>query len=147
MKPFNSLQSISWARKALFTELGLLSRRKHDFILSRATPQYGHLHALILSWWLGIPWIANWSDPMPPQKAPFPYSQGPNASVRSYLYKYCSAVAHNATWHTFPCERLRKYFCSCLPEYTVKSSIIPYVALARFQSAILAAYANYTNLD
>jgi len=134
LKSFNSLQSISWTRKALFTALRLVSKKKYDFILSRATPQYGHLPALILSRWLGLPWVANWSDPMPSQKAPPPYGQGPDAPVPHYLERYCSAVARNATWHTFPCERLRKYFCSYLPECAEKSSVIPHIALTRFRS-------------
>lgn len=133
-KSLNSLQSISWARKALFTGLGLLFRGKYDLILSRATPQYGHLPALILSRLSGIPWIANWSDPIPPQKAPPPYGQGPDASIPLYLRNYCSAVARNAAWHTFPCERLRKHFCSYLPELNIKSSVIPHIALSRFRA-------------
>jgi hypothetical protein len=130
----NSLQSISWSWKALFVGLRLLSKKKYDFILSRATPQYGHLPALIVSRLSGVPWIANWSDPIPPQKAPPPYGQGPDAPVSPYLRSYFLSVAHNATWHTFPCERLRKYFCSYLPECIEKSSVIPHIALTRFLS-------------
>jgi glycosyltransferase involved in cell wall biosynthesis len=133
-KSLNSLQSISWARKALFRGLRLLSKKKYDFILSRATPQYGHLPALIVSRLSGVPWIANWSDPIPPQKAPPPYGQGPDAPIPHCLRSYCSSVARNATWHTFPCERLRKYFCSYLPECIEKSSVIPHIALTRFRS-------------
>jgi hypothetical protein len=134
LRSFNSLQSISWARKALFIGLRLVSKKKYDFILSRATPQYGHLPALILSRWLGLPWIANWSDPIPPGKSPPPYGEGPDAPIPHYLRSYCSSVARNATWHTFPCERLRKYFCSYLPECIQKSSVIPHIALTRFRS-------------
>ena len=136
LESFNSLQSISWARKALFAALRLASKKKYDFILSRATPQYGHLPALILSRWSGLPWIANWSDPIPPQKALPPYGQGPHSAIPNYLKSYCSAVVRNATWHTFPCERLRKYFCSYLPECAEKSSVIPHIALRRFRSQI-----------
>src|SRR4030042_6669275 len=134
MQSFGILQSISWARKALFTALRLASKKKYDFIPSRAAPQYGHLPGLILSRWLGLPWIANWSDPIPPQKAPPPYGQGPDAPIPRYLKSYCSAVARNATWHTFPCERLREYFRSYLPECAEKSSVIPHIALTRFRS-------------
>jgi hypothetical protein len=132
----NSLQSISWSWKALFLGLRLLSKKKYDFILSRATPQYGHLPALIVSRLSGVPWIANWSDPIPPDKAPPPYGQGPDAPILHYLQSYCSSVAHNATWHTFPCDRLRKYFCSYLPECTEKSSVIPHIALEDFRTKI-----------
>jgi hypothetical protein len=134
VKSPNRLQSISWSKKALFLALRLLSKKKYDFILSRATPQYGHLPALVVSRLSGVPWIANWSDPIPPQKAPPPYGQGPDAPIPHYLRSYCSLVARNATWHTFPCERLRKYFCCYLPECTEKSSVIPHIALTRFRS-------------
>lgn len=130
----SGLESIFWSWKALCLGIRLLSKKKYDFILSRAAPQYGHLPALILSRWLGLPWIANWSDPIPALKAPPPYGRGPNTPIPSYLRGYCSAVARNATWHTFPCERLRKYICCYLPECTEKSSVIPHVALERFRS-------------
>jgi hypothetical protein len=134
LKSFDRLQSISWATKALYTALRLVSKKKYDLILSRATPQYGHLPALILSRWSELPWVANWSDPIPPQKAPPPYGQGPYAPISHYLRSYCASVARGATWHTFPCERLRKYFCSYLPECAEKSSVIPHIALTRFRS-------------
>ena len=75
---FGSLQSLRWAKKASSIGSRLLSRRKYDFILSRATPQYGHLPALVLSRSSGLPWIANWSDPIPPAQAPPPYGRGPH---------------------------------------------------------------------
>ena len=134
MQFFGNLQSISWARKALFTALRLASKKKYDFILSRVTPQYGHLPALVLHRLSGIPWIANWSDPIPTQKAPPPYGLGPNAPMSLYLNRYFSSVVKNATWHTFPCERLRQYFCSYFPECVGKSSVIPHIALTRFRS-------------
>jgi glycosyltransferase involved in cell wall biosynthesis len=131
---FMKLQSMSWAGKALFIAFYLHLKKKYDFILSRATPQYGHLPALIFSQWVTIPWVANWSDPVPLQKAPPPYGKGPDTPIPFYLEKYCSAVARSATWHTFPCERLREYFCSYLPDLAEKSSIIPHIALTRFRS-------------
>jgi glycosyltransferase involved in cell wall biosynthesis len=126
------LQSISWARKAVRVARQLLSKRQYDFILSRATPQYGHLPALVISRQTGIPWIANWSDPLPPQKAPPPYGLGPTAHIPIYIKKYCEAIAGKATWHTFPCERLQKYISSYLKAIQNKSSVIPHIALERF---------------
>lgn len=135
-RSLGSLQSISWSVKATLTALRLLSKKKYDFILSRATPQYGHLPALMLSRRVRTPWIANWSDPLPPQKAPPPYGGGPSARVPLHLRIYCSAVARNPTWHTFPCERLRNYFSSYLPDCASKSSVIPHIALERFRTRI-----------
>jgi len=129
-----SFRTICWVAKALRTANRLSAKIKYDFILSRAAPQYGHLPALIFSQWSKIPWIANWSDPMPPQKAPLPYGQGPSALLPVYLQEYCNAVVKNASWHTFPSERLRRYFSSYMSECGDKSSIIPHVALERFRS-------------
>ena len=75
----SGLESIFWSLKALRLGMHLLSKKKYDFILSRAAPQYGHLPALIISRWTNIPWVASWSDPMPPQKAPQPQ---PNQCLR-----------------------------------------------------------------
>lgn len=134
MKAFTSLQSLRWAREAWSVGSHLLSGRKYDFILSRATPQYGHLPALMLSRSCGLPWIANWSDPIPPAKAPPPYGRGSHAAVPFYVRQYCSAVARRATWHTFPCDRLLRYVSSYLPQMAGKSSVIPHIALGRFRS-------------
>jgi hypothetical protein len=135
-RALGSLRSVCWTKKAASVGSDLLSRKRYDFILSRATPQYGHLPALRLSKSSGLPWIANWSDPIPPAKAPAPYGRGPRAAIPFYVRQYCSAVARRATWHTFPCERLRKYVASYLPQVSEKSSVIPHIALERFRSRV-----------
>jgi hypothetical protein len=140
----SGLESISWSWKALCLGMRLFSKKKYDFILSRAAPQYGHLPALILSRWTSIPWIASWSDPMPPQKAPPPYGQGPSISLPIYLRKYCSGVARNAAWHIFPCERLLRYMSSYIPELAKRSSLIPHIALERFRTEPKARNENFS---
>ena len=90
--------------------------------------------ALIASQELKIPWIANWSDPMPQQKSPPPYGAGPSAKIPALLQKYFEAVSRKASWHTFPCERLENYVCSYLPGCREKSSVISHPALERLCS-------------
>jgi len=128
----NKMRTISWVVKALCAGLAALRKQKYDFVLSRAAPQYGHLPALIVSRVARIPWIANWSDPMPPQKAPPPYGGGPSANAPGLSNVYCRTIVRMADWHTFPCERLRRYFSRIYPELEGKSSVIPHIALEQF---------------
>jgi len=122
-------QSLIWVAKAVYAARCLSAKKKYDFMLSRVAPQYGHLPALIISKEFNIPWIANWSDPMPPQKAPQPYGRGPTAQIPYLLNKYYMEISRKASWHTFPSERLRRYFCYYMPNITNNSSVIPHVAL------------------
>lgn len=128
----NKFRTLLWVIKAIFTGFVALRRGKYDVLLSRATPQYGHLPALIVNRITCIPWIANWSDPMPPQKAPPPYGGGIHAKVPFFLNMYCRAVFQYADWHTFPCERLMKYYCQMAPELAGKSSVISHIAFRKF---------------
>lgn len=123
------LQSLAWVLMAVRQGHRLLKRNQYDAICSRVMPQYGHLPALILARRHRIPWIANWSDPMPREKAPPPYGGGQDAPVSFLLQRYVKAVARHATWHTFPSERLRRHVCAYLPECTEKSSVVPHIAL------------------
>lgn len=125
----NALRTVSWCIKAVAMGLRLASRTRYDLVLSRAAPQYGHLPALFFTVFKGVPWIANWSDPMPQQKAPPPYGGGPSGPIPWYLNLYLKIVARRADGHTFPCERLRRYVSSYLPECEEKSASIPHVAL------------------
>lgn len=130
---FSRLESLIWVIKAVAMGRRLLKQNSYDFILSRIMPEYGHLPALILSYSFNIPWIANWSDPMPREKAPAPFAQGISSKIPFLKSIYCQKVANNATWHTFPSERLRKYVCSYLPVCEAKSSVVPHIALKKFQ--------------
>jgi hypothetical protein len=125
------LRTLFWVCKAVFMGLKYLYRNKYDFLFSRVAPLYGHLPALIISVFTKTPWIANWSDPMPSQKAPRPYGDGPDAIVPFFLKKYCEAVINNADWHTFPCERLQKYFTLCFDGIEAKSSVVPHIAIEK----------------
>jgi hypothetical protein len=128
----NKLRTLLWVIKAIFAGLIALRKERYDVLLSRAAPQYGHLPALIVSRITSVPWIANWSDPMPPQKSPPPYGGGIHAKVSFFLNMYCRAVFRYADWHTFPCERLMKYYWQMAPELEGKSSVIPHIAFRKF---------------
>ncbi len=141
---FSKIESLVWVIKAVYAARRLSSKKKYDIILSRVAPQYGHLPALILSQLLDVPWVANWSDPMPPRKSPPPYGDGPSAKIPSLLQKYFEAVARKAAWHTFPSERLRNYICSYLPRCREKSSVIPHPVLARLRSSTISNQKEFT---
>lgn len=128
------LRPLFWATNALIRARQLAAAAHYDFILSRATPQYGHLPALLMAKMTKLPWIANWSDPLPPVKAPPPYGLGLDASLAPHQRVYVASVANGANWHTFPCERLRQYYCRYLPAIAAKSSVIPHPALERFRA-------------
>ncbi len=133
--PFSGkMGTISWVVKAYAVGRKLAARKQYDFIMSRAAPQFGHLPALFVSRRLGLPWIANWSDPMPPRKAPQPYGAGSGVSLPFLERTLFKAVMEGASWHTFPCERLLRYMNSYMPGCQGKSSVVPHIALKRFCS-------------
>ena len=123
------LRGLAWSLRAAVRARGLLRQQKFDVLLSRSMPQYGHLAALMLANKRLAPWVASWSDPIPPEKAPPPYGRGAQGHANWLSMRYCRAVATHADWHVFPSERLRRYVTSYLPACRFKSSAIPHVAL------------------
>jgi len=132
VKLTNKLRTLFWVIKAVRSGFVALRKAKYDFILSRAAPQYGHFPALILKGFAKIPWISNWSDPFPPQKAPPPYGKGINARISIFIHLYNYMVSRFADWHIYPSERLMKYYWKMAPEVKEKSSVIPHIALRNF---------------
>lgn len=130
------LKSVQWSLQAISVALKLLKKNKYDVILSRATPLYGHLPALIIQKKTQIPWIANWSDPVPQDKAPSPYGYGANAKLGLFETVYLSLISKYAQAHTFPCERLRQYYGLYLPSTFPKSWVVPHIALRGFQTSL-----------
>lgn len=119
---------ILWSLKSSMLGARLLRARRYDAIFSRVAPQFGHLPALFLSFFFTTPWCAAWSDPMPPQKAPFPYGEGQGAPVSWPLNLYWRLVVSRAQWHVFPCDRLRRYVSGYFATGT-RTSAIPHVAM------------------
>lgn len=123
-----------WALPAAEAGLRLAAGTSYDCILSRALPPMAHLAALIAARKSGLPWIANWNDPVPAEKFPPPYAggRGKHASLAFWKSRFYREVARKADWHTFPCERLRAYITDYLPKGTyARSSVVPHVALDR----------------
>ncbi len=127
------LRTLFWIIKAVRSGFVSFRNEKFDFLMSRAAPYYGHLPALIIRMFIKIPWIANWSDPMPAKKAPPPYGQGVHAKLSLLSNFYNSMVYRFAGWHTYPCERLMKYYRQMAPEIKEKCSVIPHIALRKFR--------------
>jgi glycosyltransferase involved in cell wall biosynthesis len=49
--------------------------------------------------------------------------------------RFFRAIAAHCAWHTFPCERLRRYMCSYMPGgVEAKSSVVPHIAMTRFSA-------------
>jgi hypothetical protein len=121
-----------WALPATEIALRLINEKDYDVIISRALPPMAHLAALITAQKTGLPWIANWNDPVPRKKYPAPYAGGKGRQARMgfWMTRYFQEVAERAAWHTFPCERLRKYITGYLPrDISGKSSVVPHIAL------------------
>lgn len=133
---YHKLDSIQWVFKAIIFGFKLLRSNKYDFILSRATPLFGHLPALIVHKKAKIPWIANWSDPLPQDKAPPPYGDGPNTELGIFRNIYLNLISRYAHCHTFPCERLSQYYNLYLPHTNNKCWVVPHIALSDFQANI-----------
>ena len=136
----HSLYGNAWGPLAFRKGLELLRVNRYDVIMSRSLPEYAHLPALMLARKTGLPWIANWNDPAPMRLLPPPYGDGPSGRPpggrlmsslrRKSLQRFFNAVASEASWHTFPCERLRKYMITILGgTICEKSSVIPHIAL------------------
>ncbi len=122
----------SWAVPAFEAARDLVKRRPYDFILSRAVPDTAHFPALMLHRHTGLPWIANWNDPQPQAMSPPPYGSGPSSRVSRRDRVFYRAIARDCSWHTFPCERLRRYMCAYLPgSPESRASVIPHVAAMR----------------
>jgi hypothetical protein len=138
------LRPLVWSVKAAVKGIRLARSRKYDYIFSRVAPLYGHLPALLVSFFIKLPWIANWSDPMPSIKAPAPYGNGPGAKISFLMDKYCNTVIKRASWHTFPCKRLREYFRLCFDGFEMKSSVVPHVALRKFSSTVVPMADSFT---
>lgn len=124
----SAIQTCLWMWRAARLAARLHRAQRYQCLLSRVAPQYGHFPALRVKQVTGIPWIANWSDPMPPTKAPPPYGRGPHSSAKGM--RWFLQVARTADWHTFPSTRLMQYVQTYLPIGT-NASVIPHVALRR----------------
>lgn len=126
-KYFKKLDSLIWSIKAYFLAVKLSKGFNFNFTLSRIMPKYGHLPAILFKLKTGIPWIANWSDPLPQSKGPIPYGKGVNSTISKFDKIYLSLISKNADFHTFPCENLKLNFLSYLSIKAEQCFVIPHI--------------------
>jgi glycosyltransferase involved in cell wall biosynthesis len=119
------IAGIRWATRALNFGLKLHEKNHYQVILSRSTPDVAHLPAMLFSRETGLPWIANWNDPV---KMPPPYGKGVSEKL-GYIYEsFLKKVSLSADYHSFPSERLQRYIMSYLPIGQDRSVVIPHIA-------------------
>lgn len=119
--------NVFWILPALKAVRSMVRRQRYDCIVSRAGAE---LAALTIARETGIPWVPNWNDPFPWDKGPAPYGGGTGFPLAWYWRRFLKAIGDAATWHTFPCERLRRYMIEYLPGATLqRSSVVPHITL------------------
>lgn len=126
-KYLRKIVGLMWSIKAYFLALKLSKNIKFDIILSRIMPKYGHLPAILFKSKTGIPWIANWSDPLPQSKGPKPYGNGVDSPITKFDTMYLSLISEHADYHTFPSENLMLNYLTYLPVKQNKCSVIPHI--------------------
>lgn len=131
----NPIKGGVWAYKAYLTALDYLENNRVDVILSRSQHTCGHLPALIISKRSGIPWVANWNDPDPLIRSPYPYGKGQKTPISFWDHRFINQVALRASWHTFPNKRLMNYMIEMYPLMKGKSSVIPHIALSKLKNS------------
>jgi glycosyltransferase involved in cell wall biosynthesis len=115
--------------RELAIAMTLHAGKKYDVILSRAIPEAAHLPAMAMAKQTRLPWVANWNDATS-GKDPAPYGRGAQAKSGFFADRFLAHVAAAAAWHTFPCDRLRRYICRYLGDRALeRSSAIPHVAI------------------
>ncbi|MDT8443889.1 MAG: glycosyltransferase [Desulfuromonadales bacterium] len=121
----------SWVYPACRLASELIIKNRYDAVVSRSLPLDGHIAGLWLKKKSGLPWIANWNDPAPLYLMPSPYRENYGVDPAWGDGHTLKQISIHADWHTFPCERLRKFIASYLPvDILSKSSVIPHVALS-----------------
>jgi hypothetical protein len=135
VKARHSISGITWTDHAYMAGLKLSIEKTYDVILSRCWPGEAHLPALRLSRKTGIPWVANWNDPWPPEVNPPPYGFGPKRKLSMFKIHYLRDVCRTASHHTFPSAGLRDYMGVVQPAFLHRASVIPHIAFPRQRSA------------
>lgn len=127
LKYIYHLDSLLWSYKAYKKAQKIHRRHPVDYTFSRIMPQYGHLPALLFSKKTHVPWIANWSDPMPRNKAPEPYGAGINSPISKNNKFYLNKICKYAKAHTFPSSYLKDYYLQYLPANSLQCYVLPHV--------------------
>jgi Glycosyltransferase len=133
LRMWHPVNGCRWAAHAFSIASELHKMKPYDIIISRSLPDFGHLPSLAFSKKFSVPWIANWNDASGVKNPP-PAGKGPQASLGLFHERFLAEVAREATWHTFPSDRMRSHICRYLKNGTEqRSSTIPHVLLDFYQ--------------
>jgi glycosyltransferase involved in cell wall biosynthesis len=122
-----SFDGIRWARKALNKALQLQEINNYDVIISRSPPDISHLVAYHVSKKTGVPWIANWNDPIH-HIWPEPYSKNISFITKLIYQSFGRKMISQATMNTFPSEELKEYFKKFFNELNeTNTDVIPHI--------------------
>jgi glycosyltransferase involved in cell wall biosynthesis len=123
------IEGCRWAHRAYNLALKLHQEKKYQAILSRSSPDTGHLPGLAMAKVTNLPWITNWNDPSGDKHLP-PLGKGMDAKLGFFEERFLDEVAQRACWLTFPSDRMRYYICGQLGNGVLeKSSTIPHIAM------------------
>lgn len=123
---------ISWSYKVIQqVEENISKFGKYDIIITRG--YRSEVVGLYFKKKYGITWIANWNDPYPELRFPFPYGKGIDAKLPYMQERILSKLQKNVNIHTFPCERLRDYMLQYMNNVHVENTaIMPHMAHTEF---------------
>ena len=121
------LSSLAWSIAAYKLATTIMKQAKVTVISSRIMPKYGHLPALLLAHRYQLPWHANWSDPMPESRAPYPYGQGDRGKISFMMKIFLHKICNRVTLHSFPSTRLMELYLTYLPVHRNQCMIIPHL--------------------
>lgn len=119
-----------WAAHALDLAIRLHKQNHYQIILSRSLPDFGHLPALAFFKKTGLPWVANWNDAFGAKNPP-PAGKGVHANIGFFHERFLREVARNATWHTFPSDRMRLYICKYLGNGAAEKVVLSLILQVR----------------
>lgn len=121
------IDSLLWCYKAYKKALKINKEYSVICTFSRVMPVYGHIPALLFKIKTNIFWIANWSDPIPRNKAPYPYGKGINAPISGFNRFYLKKICKHVDAHTFPSDYLCNHYLHYLPAQKWRCYTIPHI--------------------
>jgi len=134
IKTGHFIDGCRWAMHACDMAQRLHREKPYDFIISRSLPDAAHLAAMPLAKKTGIPWIVNWNDPSG-DKNPPPYGFGPQTHLGHRNERLLKNISQNASWFTFPSDRLSRYICEYLELPETNATTVPHAAI-RLESSV-----------
>lgn len=115
--PFAILQAVE---KLIKSEGGF----HYDVMITRGF--FTDIVGIILKRKYGVKWVANWNDPFPLKRFPFPYGQGYDAKLPFFENRVYKAIQKYADVHTFPSFRLRNYMLKCFTDVKKEDTRVIY---------------------